>query len=540
MFRLAILIGIYSYIIFFLGLLGVLYERVIFITTGIFFLFCLNFFKKIFLSLPVKCLSLINKLRLFGKLVFPLNVSLVGLIVIQAIVNFIGVLGPEHAFDALWYHLTLPKIYLQEHSIFFIPGGLLYYSAMPKLTEMLYVTALAFQGEIAAKVVHYLFGLLAVISLFHFARRYFNFTVSLLVCLVFYSNLVVAWESSTAYIDLARTFYELLALLAFVQWWSKDETKWLRISALMIGFAISTKLLAAGSLLVFVCLIFYKVSRQYGLTRAVLLSGQYLVISISVVLPWLLFAFITTGNPVYPIFSTYHVVTAHDIFSPIRLVKDITSVFLFGDDPVSPLYVICLPLVILSYKKMKPEMKLVMWYSVFTLFVWYFTPRTGGGRFILPYLPAFSLLVGETLARYNKKRIIYLSCISAIVVVSIITIGFRGIANKRYIPVIIGQQTKESFLRKHLNFSFGDYYDVNRKVSTRVHPTDKVLLYGFHNLYYIDFPYIDNSWIRKDEGFNYIATQHTEIPRRFKHFELIFEQKETGVKLYMSNEFEKF
>jgi len=58
------------------------------------------------------------------------------LIVLQAFVNIIGVFGPELAFDALWYHLTLPKLYLVHHSIFFIPGGLLYYSGMPKIAEM--------------------------------------------------------------------------------------------------------------------------------------------------------------------------------------------------------------------------------------------------------------------------------------------------------------------------------------------------------------------------------------------------------------------
>ena len=40
------------------------------------------------------------------------------LVVLQVSINLIGVLGPELAFDALWYHLTLPKIYLEKHSLF--------------------------------------------------------------------------------------------------------------------------------------------------------------------------------------------------------------------------------------------------------------------------------------------------------------------------------------------------------------------------------------------------------------------------------------
>ena len=71
----------------------------------------------------------------FGKGEFVLPI----LIFILCLVNLVGALGPETAFDALWYHITLPKIYLQHKELLFIPGGLLYYSAMPQLGEMLYV-----------------------------------------------------------------------------------------------------------------------------------------------------------------------------------------------------------------------------------------------------------------------------------------------------------------------------------------------------------------------------------------------------------------
>ena len=56
----------------------------------------------------LRYLSNINKLELV----------LIVILLTQGIINLIGALGPELGFDALWYHLTLPKIYLSEGKIF--------------------------------------------------------------------------------------------------------------------------------------------------------------------------------------------------------------------------------------------------------------------------------------------------------------------------------------------------------------------------------------------------------------------------------------
>ena len=60
-----------------------------------------------------------------------------GLIIVQALVNLIGALGPELGFDALWYHLTEAKLFLQRGSIAPLPGNLLYWSGLPRLGEMI-------------------------------------------------------------------------------------------------------------------------------------------------------------------------------------------------------------------------------------------------------------------------------------------------------------------------------------------------------------------------------------------------------------------
>src|SRR3989344_4168355 len=262
MFSLAILIGIYSYLIFTIGLIGVLYKVPILLLTIVLSIFCIVYSKekiKYIIKLPKKfsTRSILVRLRQ-GYSLHKLLYLLLFLLTIQAIVNLIGVLGPELGFDALWYHLTLPKLYVLSHSIFHVPGGLLYYSDMPKLTEMLYTASLIFGDEILAKLVHFSFGILTLVAIYKISRNFLNVTFSVLSAVIFYSNLVIGWESITAYNDLSRAFFETMAFLGFLYWWREKKTKWLIESAVMLGLAISVKLLALQSLVIFSVLIVYK------------------------------------------------------------------------------------------------------------------------------------------------------------------------------------------------------------------------------------------------------------------------------------------
>src|SRR5690349_1199110 len=128
MFTIAFLIGIFSYTLLFLGLTGLLYWQTV---NSIFLIFLLIFF-----AILLKNSKDIKVKNIFSSKLSKVVIALLG---IQLIINLVGALGPELAFDALWYHLTIPKIFLEQHKIFFIPGNLLYYSELPKLTEMLYL-----------------------------------------------------------------------------------------------------------------------------------------------------------------------------------------------------------------------------------------------------------------------------------------------------------------------------------------------------------------------------------------------------------------
>ncbi len=535
MFFIAITLGIYSYIIFFLGLSGLLYKNLLVLTTLIYIVIIIYIFKDKIKLIFVNYKFTQKNLWLFLR-DNKLFVFILSLLLLQALINLVGALGPELAFDALWYHLTLPKIYLNQHKIFYIPGGLLYYSAMPKLTEMFYIVSIAVHGEMVAKIVHFTFGILCVFALFLFSKKYFSNIFSIIISLIFYSNLVVAWESITAYIDLTRTFYEIMALWAFMIWSKTNRKNWLIVLGVMVGFAIAVKLLAIGTILIFSLLIIFKKLIIKNSLKIVLSELLIFFVSISIsISPWLIFSLITTGNPIHPIFNGYKVDIASDILSPIRFFRDVLEILLFAQDPISPVYLVSIPLVIYYFNKFRSEIKWITIYSVIALIIWYFTPRTGGGRFIMPYLPAFSILIGEVIRLSVNKKTLKSLLLVCIILISCISITYRALANSKYVPVLVGLQNKQSFLVNKLNFSYGDFYDIDGYFSRNITDSDKVLLYGFHNLYYVNFPFIDSSWVKKGDKFNYIATQNANLPKRFKAWDLLYVNSVSKVFLYTKN-----
>lgn len=517
MFSLAILIGIYSYLIFGLGLLGLLHKDFIALVTFIFGLLILYFYRKKIKSNLLQCYRILKQVQEVNVKVIIHSLLLIivfFILALQEIVNFIGALGPELGFDALWYHLTLPKIYLQSHSVSYIPGGLLYYSAMPKLTEMLYAVGLAFGSEIFAKLIHFSFGILTLIALYFLSRKFLSKTYSLLVLVLFYSNLVVGWMSMSAYIDLARTFFEIMALWGFINWIERKERKWFTVSAVLLGLAISTKLLALGTFLIFAILIIF-----FAHKIADVLAYCFCALLIS--LPWFVFSYIYTGNPVYPFFTNiYPVKFNFNLINPLNL-----------SDPISPLYTIFLPIAMVLYKKLKLPLKIVALYSFFAIIIWYITPQTGGGRFILPYLPAFSLITVVVISMVKQKALRNVF-IGLVIVLASFSVVYRGAANFKYVPVVFGQESKSQFLTNHLNFSFGDFYDTDNYFAKKIKKEDLVLLYGFHNLYYVSFPFLDSSYVKKGDLFNYIAVQGNNFPERFRFWNLIYYNNKTNVRLY--------
>jgi hypothetical protein len=467
--------------------------------------------------------SLMSRWLLYLKNHFHLSWAVGGVLVASIFINLIGAFGPELGFDALWYHLTLPKLWLSMGKITFIPGGLLYYSAMPRLGEFIFLIPLKFFGEIGPHLINWLFGVGTGIVIFKLARKFVSRDLSFLAVAIFYVTPLVGWQSGSGYIDLMRTFFEVLAFYFLL---GKKPL----LAGLAIGLAISTKTLALGSLPILVALSVLLYCDWKATFKLVLAAG---VLSA----PWFIYSFIKTGYPFYPIGagildSTHRLLPG--LANPLSLVGDYYKLFLSPEDFLTPIFVVVVPLLVLIGKKLKwPEHTLIIYWFV-TYLAWWVTPRTGGGRFILPYLPVWSVLVAMTVSHLSDKfvKTIFLTFITFYLAINFL---FRAGSVARLVPYLIGRETKTAYLCQHLDFKTSVFVDCDGWFSKNIKKTDLVLVSGIHNLFYISFPFVDASWY-KDENYTHILVPIGLDPQtvnfKGRSLKLVYENKQVGVSLF--------
>ncbi len=212
---------------------------------------------------------------------------MVVLVIIAGALCLVGALSPPFEYDELEYHLGVPSEYLKASQIVGLPHN--FYSNLPQLTEMLYLLAMVARSDIAAKLLHWSFGLLSALAVYAVAGRFWTRRVAMTAVALFYCVPFVQDLSQTARIDLATTFFATLAFGALLD----EQLLWL--GAMMTGCAVATKWTAVPVVLlpatVFVAL---------G-CRSLRRPSVFCLLSSVFVLPWLIKNWLLTGNPIFPL-----------------------------------------------------------------------------------------------------------------------------------------------------------------------------------------------------------------------------------------------
>ncbi len=230
---------------------------------------------------------------------------------VLAIPVVIGVLAPPSMldWDSLAYHLAVPKLWLEQGRIGFVPG--IHHSNFPFTAEMLYVWGLQLGHETGAKAFNLCWFLLGGITLFGLARRWYGGKGSTgwWASLAFAGCPVVMWEAGTAYIDIPHGLFCGLAVLYAADALSEDSQRLWSLSGLCLGFAMGTKhtgLQTLGAILIvaLVCqfLSLRRRSTEPGSKPSVRGLALALILAVLVASPWYVKSVAYTGNPVYPFF----------------------------------------------------------------------------------------------------------------------------------------------------------------------------------------------------------------------------------------------
>lgn len=216
----------------------------------------------------------------------------------------VNALTPVWDYDALLYHLQVPRQFLAEGRIYFDPEVLR--SAYPFLGEMLFLVGIAFNLDSLAKLINLTFAVLFIVSVYACAIRFFTRDIAWSAVGILGSMPAFPLWSTWASIDYAWAVYEFWAVFAIVRWLEDDPaytTRWLTLAGVMSGLAASTKYISIPAMLIAALLVLWKSLQgekrpwKQGVRNLFTFGGSAsLVMGI-----WYIKNWIWTGNPVYPL-----------------------------------------------------------------------------------------------------------------------------------------------------------------------------------------------------------------------------------------------
>lgn len=227
----------------------------------------------------------------------------VALIALAAASNLMAALAPQTFYDALLYHLALPKLYLLRGAVVPTPENV--FSGLPLGAQMLYGLALALSGEDLAGLLHASFGLAAGLALWACMRRSAGHRTGVLAALLFYLCPLVLYSSWSCGVDLAAAFYTT-ALLCAVTGVFGEPRPGARGTSIAVGllaaFAVGAKLnaLPVAAAAVSVYARFERRSGR-GWESGLWAAGAF----IAALAPWLIKDWWFYGNPFYPFLHEY-------------------------------------------------------------------------------------------------------------------------------------------------------------------------------------------------------------------------------------------
>lgn len=220
--------------------------------------------------------------------------------------GLLAALGPELEPDALAYHLPAAQAIAQNSDAFDAHN---YPTGYPLLVEALYAwLALPDLAE-AARVLHWLTTILAVLATALLGRRIADRQTGALAAALLAGTPLIVWTSQTANTDAFGILFFTLAVLRLDDHFREGRSGDLLIAALFAGLCASVKIWNLMFVPLFAAAVFafwLRMAKQKkaSVVKALIAATTFALTAGVVYLPWALRALAHTGNPVYPMLAS--------------------------------------------------------------------------------------------------------------------------------------------------------------------------------------------------------------------------------------------
>jgi hypothetical protein len=211
---------------------------------------------------------------------------------------------PVWDYDALLYHLEIPRQFLAHGGFYFDPEVLR--SAYPYQGEMLFLVGIAFDLDSLSRLITLTYAVLFVLSSYTFSQRLFGRRAAYTTAGILIGAPAFWIWATWAGVDFAWAVYEFWSVYCVSFWLAEginNSRKWLTLAGIMSGFAAGTKYLSLPALLVVGLIIAWKSFQDSGQPVKQMLSNL-LIFGLAAGVAaggWYIRNWLWTGNPVYPL-----------------------------------------------------------------------------------------------------------------------------------------------------------------------------------------------------------------------------------------------
>ncbi len=432
-------------------------------------------------------------------------------------------LAPPNDYDALAYHLALPRLDIEAGNITLGLKTDWPATFFPALGSHLTRVSLLMAGAEAAQVLHGIFGLVGAIAIASLVLRAGETKkVALFAAQLFLSVRMVIWQMGTVETDVPVASLAALTLAVYLVSRYKTSIGLELIIGLLAGCTILMKYHGLVTALALAPLFVYDALTGRKLPRYFLLSP---CIALLTILPHLIRNYLITDNPIYPLFTSFFdpsgpqlLVSSGDHFGTGRGLMDfITSpwnIFIFPthyfDGMVigAPYFLVFCPLIIFEYRQLKKWLPPLAYAS--TYFLLWFLVFDQPVRFLAPIMPILSAIAAAGVFLYWRKieciRFLKMGFVLVFGVLVVNQVMFIGIYSIIRLPVAIGMISPSVYHNKTPTMG-GAYYSPCKYIESNLKREERYFILGPYVSYYCPqavaslnyFPHEEGWWMKQQD-----------------------------------------
>ena len=400
--------------------------------------------------------------------------------------------APPTSGDAIAYHLSAPKEWLQAGRIF--PIWWDWNTFQPFSTELHQALGEALWNGRAAMVVTALLAGFSAACVFGLTRELAGSRAAAIAALVWVAQGMFLWEATGGFVELALAGFVALAAWHLVSLRRSARPADALWAGLALAAAAGTKYHGLLFVPVFALLVVVLAPRRRALALGLFAAGAL------VALPWYLRNWIVAGNPVYPFAAGVFGGKYLDFGARYDLRQSLSGYGLPGiwRLPIFPLEFL---LHTSRYERgysLSPALFLLAPVGVALggrtarllglgilayLVVWWETMHQIT-RYLLPVLPFAAVLTGcAALALWERRRVAraYVGAVAVVTLIPLVAIA--GLFTWRIGPGAVGAESTATFVQRQTGT-----YDAFRWLDRNLPQRGRVLL-GIRDAYWLDRPY---------------------------------------------------